>query len=199
MNNTARAAILAVVVTGCAAQEPKPTQTLAETFQPGELHPDAPPETAALGQLVGVWDVEQQVRNQDGSWNEPTRAEWRWFYILDGQAIQDDWIKPPVADGPSAERTFGTNIRIYDPETDQWNMAWIDSNNRTLARFTAKNIDDTVVMTGVNPVGRRVQNTFYAIKTDAFEWVQEWTFDDGDSWVPVSRLRASRRPPLSDR
>ncbi len=159
----------------------------------GTLNPDAPPETASLGRLVGVWDVEQETRNRDGSWSEASRAEWRWYYILDGHAIQDDWIKPPSTEPDATRRSFGTNIRIYNPEEERWEMSWIDSNNRKTATYTAIIEGDTVIMSGRNASGREIRNTFFNISENSFEWVQQWTFDEGESWVPVSRIRASRR------
>ena len=169
------------------------TASFTPDFDPGELNPDAPPETAILGQLAGIWDVEQEVRNQDGSWRATGTAEWRWYFILDGHAIQDDWIKPAAAESGDAKPSFGTNLRIYNADTASWEMAWIDSNNRNLASFTAVNVDDTVVMTGQNPTGRQVRNTFFDMEAETFEWVQEWTFDEGSTWVPVARIHARRR------
>ena len=60
-------------------------------FKAGRLHPQAPPETAHMGQLAGVWQATQTARNRDGSWSDKqTKADWIWYYILDGHAIQDD-------------------------------------------------------------------------------------------------------------
>jgi hypothetical protein len=61
----------------------------------GALHPDAPPETVQFGRLVGVWQARQVSRTSDGSWSDDiTTADWIWRYILDGHAIQDEWIVP---------------------------------------------------------------------------------------------------------
>ncbi len=96
-------------------------------------------------------------RNPDGTWSdEKTHALWRWYFILDGHAIQDDWIK--LEEGNRA--VVGTNIRIFNPEEEQWQMAWIDTTNRRLATFTAVSEGDTIVMTGHNAQGRMVRNTF---------------------------------------
>ena len=160
-------------------------------------HPDAPPEMAILGQLAGVWDVEQETRKPDGSWSDSGTAEWHWYYALDGHAIQDDWIKPPLHEDAES-RSFGTNLRIYDPKAGEWAMTWIDTTARKTLTFTAKNVGDTVVMSGANAGGRPVRNTFSDITERTFEWVQEWTFDDGATWVPVVRIHATRRDPAAD-
>jgi len=182
-------AVLVAVLGIASAQTPESSKA----FVPGELNPNAPSETELLGQLTGIWDIEQEIRNRDGSWGETRRAEWHWYYVLDGHAIQDDWIQPPLSAGDVENRNFGTNLRIYDTETQTWDMAWIDSTNRGLSSFTATNEDGTVVMVGENPSGRPVRNRFFDMTRDTFEWVQEWTFDDGATWVPVTQIHATRR------
>ncbi len=172
--------------------------TQHNSFQAGALHAEAPPETALLGQLVGVWEAEQTFRNRDGSWSEKkTHAEWRWYYILDGHAIQDDWIKPPMSDTLSeTQRVFGTNIRIYNAGSHQWEMAWIDTNKRRTATFTAVNLEGRVIMTGQNAAGHPIRNTFYDMTETSFKWEQEWTRDGGTTWFPVARISCTRKVPV---
>jgi hypothetical protein len=149
-----------------------------------------------LGRLIGLWDVSMVSRNRDGSWPDETLHRlWRWYPILNGQAIQDDWIRlDPATDGSShpSVRVTGTNIRIFNPETGEWSMAWIDTLSRKLATFTATNVEDTVVMTGRNNQGRLVRITFSNITAEAFEWTQDWTSDDGETWFPVARMQCRR-------
>ena len=113
-------------------------------FDIGKLSPEAPAETKLMGQLAGVWDAEQTIVAKDGSWNgKKTKAIWRWYYILDGQAVQDDWIS---IDSLNRQKAVGTNIRIYNPDEKLWYMAWIDKTHRRLATFTAINDSGNVIM-----------------------------------------------------
>ncbi len=154
------------------------------------------PETREFSKLVGEWDASIVRRNRDGSWpDEPTRALWRWYLILDGSAIQDDWISLTDA-GPGEEpiqRFEGTNIRIYHPEEALWHMAWIDRTNRKLATFTATDENGTVTMTGQNAQGRLVRITFSDITETTFNWQQEWTTDGGTNWFAVATMNCTRR------
>ena len=155
-----------------------------------KLNPNAPPETAILGQLVGTWDIDQSIINKDGTWGGRKRhAIWKWYYILDGQAIQDDWI---LIDSLNNKHVAGTNIRIYNPKEKQWHMAWIDKTVRRLATFTATNDSGTVVMNGHNAKGQQIKNIFYNIKENEFDWRQEWTLDDGESWITVTKIHGTR-------
>ena len=160
-------------------------------FDIGKLNPEAPSETKLMGQLAGVWDAEQTIVAKDGSWNgKKTKAIWRWYYILDGQAVQDDWIS---IDSLNRQKAVGTNIRIYNPDEKLWYMAWIDKTHRRLATFTATNDGGNVIMDGINSTGRHIRNTFYQITANTFDWKQEWTFDEGKSWVEVARIHCTRR------
>lgn len=154
------------------------------------LNSDAPVETEILGQLVGIWDAEQRIMNRDGSWSKPKYSTWEWSYILEGHAIQDNWIS---IDSLNNEEVVGTNIRIFNKEENKWYMAWIDINNRRLATFTATNENGTVIMDGTNVKGRNIKNSFFNITQNEFDWKQEWTFDEGKSWVVVTKIKCKRK------
>ncbi|MCG6914063.1 hypothetical protein LJE86_09120, partial [bacterium BMS3Abin03] len=102
----------------------------------------------------------------------------------------DDWIS---IDSLNRRKAVGTNIRIYNSEDKLWYMAWIDKTHRRLATFTATNESGNIVMDGTNSNGRHIHNTFYNIKQDTFDWKQEWTFDEGKSWVEVARIHCVRK------
>lgn len=162
----------------------------------GEIHPEAPAETAQFGQLIGHWRAEQTIRNRDGSWSDKkTHAEWRWYYILEGHAIQDDWISLSKDEdsGQTAASVVGTNIRIYNPKEQQWVMAWIDKNSRRLATFTAVFENENIIMTGTDNQGRLGRNTFHNITENSFDWKKEWTSDNGETWFEVARIHCVRK------
>jgi hypothetical protein len=155
-----------------------------------KLNSDAPKETELLGQLVGTWDIDQSIINSDGTWGDrKVKAKWKWYYILDGHAIQDDWI---TFDSLNDEVVTGTNIRIYNSEEKQWYMAWIDKANRRLATFTAVNDNGKVIMDGTNAKGRHIKNTFFNISKNEFDWKQEWTLDEGKTWIVVTKIHGVR-------
>lgn len=159
-------------------------------------NPETATDTPILGTLIGLWDVLLVNRNRDGSWSDEERHHlWRWYSILDGHAIQDDWISfddDAEGDSPPPPRVTGTNIRIYNPEEKEWFMAWIDTRSRRLATFTAVNRGGAVVMTGHNAQGRLLRITFSNITGQTFEWTQEWTSDEGETWFPVAKMQCRR-------
>ncbi len=159
------------------------------------IHQDAPPETAILGQLLGTWDAYQVKMNRDGTWSSDTaHYQWNWYPILDGHGIQDDWIKIDSVNGSRVElEIVGTNIRIFNSVENRWHMNWIDKMQRKSLIFTAINHEGTVVMSGKNAKGRPTRNTFYNLTPETFDWKQEWTFDNGTSWVTVSKIHCQRK------
>lgn len=194
-------ALIMMITTGLAGQSKLNAQDHVQAVsgvksgQANQIHPDAPRETLTLARLFGIWDAFQVKRNRDGGWSaDTTHAEWHWYPILDGHAVQDDWISlGPDTGSTESRQVVGTNIRIYNAEEKQWHMAWIDKTNRRLAIFTATHDGDMIVMNGNNANGRKVRNTFFDISGLSFRWKQEWTFDQGETWVEVARIACRRK------
>lgn len=179
--------LAAFLLTAC---NNKPNRNEIKSDLKEELNPESPPETEVLGRFIGMWDVEQWFMTTEGAWSDTKRyAKWKWYYILDGHAIQDDWI---IIDSLKNEHTAGTNIRIYNPDEKQWYMAWIDKTYRRLAPFTAVNDSGKVIMDGTNARGRHIKNIFFNITDNEFDWRQEWTFDEGKTWTVVTKIHAKR-------
>ncbi len=144
--------------------------------------------------LLGTWHVEARRLQRDGkTWvSSEHPAEWRFYRILDDQAIQDDWIDPaPHIDVPKGARTFGTNIRIYNSELETWEMAWIATTARKALTFTATFAEGEIVMRALGATPAR-RNIFHNFTANHFSWRQEWTFDGGESWAPVVYMEATR-------
>ena len=143
--------------------------------------------------LLGSWLVSGRSLSPDGkTWTDnPHPALWRFYRILNGHAIQDDWTSPaPHIVDDKSTRTYGTNLRIFSTTKGHWEMTWIDSTRQVVLSFTATSTPDRIIM---NSVGRNPprRNIFDNLSPEGFSWRQEWTFDDGETWVPVSYLEAS--------
>lgn len=155
----------------------------------------APPaEEDHFAPLLGTWLVDAKSLQRDGqTWVEnPHPAEWRFYRILGGEAIQDDFISPaPHIQLDKGQRTWGTNIRIFNREKNAWEMAWIATGGREVLSFSATYLDGEIIMSarGVEPPRR---NVFHNISADRFSWRQDWSFDAGETWVPVAHLEARR-------
>ena len=152
----------------------------------------APAETVQYGQLVGNWKVRQYGLDNKGEWKEGGSADWNFYWILGGAAIQDDWIAPSLKDpAPESGRQLGTNIRIYNPKLKQWEMAWASNTGAKVDTFTAVEKDGSIVMRGIY-TGVETRITFYDINQKTFSWKMETQTKETGTWKEVYRIEAKR-------
>lgn len=104
-------------------------------------------EKSLMKGLIGNWDISDSSLTSDGSWQEGLGATWHFYPILNGHAIQDDWISPPEnKPEPPTGRQYGTNIRIFNPEKNHWEMAWMSVKGQKLDQFSAIEEGGKVIM-----------------------------------------------------
>lgn len=88
---------------------------------------------------------------------------------------------------------YGTNLRTNNPDTDAWEIVWAAQTLNGLMHIEAQQDDDgNIVMAILRPVQdppRRI--IFFAPDDEGWSWVQQWSFDDGESWTDVYRIKAT--------
>ena len=144
---------------------------------------------AQFGRYVGDWKIDDEQLAQDGSeWLPGQGARWVFECIGDGTAIQDFWM--PNSGG------YGTNLRTYNPDSDEWEIVWAAQSQKGLMHISASQNDDgNVIMNVLKPEqdpARRI--TFFVPNEDGWKWTMEWSFDGGETWTPVYRIKASPWP-----
>lgn len=147
-----------------------------------------------FGRYIGDWNIEDEGLQQDGvTWLPGNGARWLFACVGNGIAVQDFWM-PNGADG-SPPPGVGTNLRIYDPASEQWQIAWTANGSPGFSHISAKQDDDgNIVMHYVSPEPnppRRI--TFYPPDEAGWNWVLEMTFNQGESWTPVYKIKATPR------
>jgi hypothetical protein len=158
--------------------------------------PGSPPELDQYGQFVGTWTCQSYRRVRDGSWQaNDWENTWTWYWVLEGQAIQDVWETPP--DAPTGPN-LGTNLRIYDPEAGIWRMAWTTTGTRRFDFFEARQEGEEIVMIGEIPAreprpAHTARITFHEIAADSFQWRYEASLQGPDGpWSEQARLSCRR-------
>ena len=141
---------------------------------------------AQFGRYVGDWHIEDESLARDGSgWGPGKGARWEFKCIGDGTAVQDFWM--PNGGG------YGTNLRTYNPDTGLWEIVWAAQALNGLMHISAEQADDgSIVMDILKPVQdppRRI--IFFPPDEGGWSWAQQWSFDGGESWVDVYRIRAT--------
>jgi len=163
-------------------------------FAENKINPLAATETNQFATLLGAWDIKDYSLDKNGKWQQGVGADWNWYTILDGHAIQDDWIQPPVSvKVDNGKRQYGTNIRIYNPKKQQWEMAWASNGGKKIDTFVATKQGDNIVMTGLfNGFNSRI--TFFNMKINSFDWKLEYQSKiDATIWNEVYRIKGSRK------
>lgn len=153
---------------------------------------------AQFGRLLGEWDIRDESLQADGTWLVGRGASWTWRTILNGSAIQDDWIAPPLnIEVPASKRSYGTNIRIYNKEKSRWEMAWASNLGGKIDTFTATSDGERVVMRGLY-AGADTRITFFDVKPDSFSWKMEQRKDRNTPWREVYRIFGTRKSEARD-
>lgn len=135
--------------------------------------------------LIGSWEI-TALDYTDHNKKVASTGEWHFSWVLEGRAIQDVLIAPErTLREPGMSRLhnrYGTTLRIYDYETQQWNVNWfnpvVGSQNSLIARAEGKRI----VQEGTGPDGTRLRWIFDDIKPDSFHWYGEVSYNNGDIW-----------------
>lgn len=160
-----------------------------------EPAPDAPQGVKDLQVLIGDWECGSSNRQEDGTWEEtPYRHQWKWYYTLEGRAVQDYWL--PDDDSPGVP---GTNLRMFDEASGTWFIAWSTVAMNQFEDLSATWEGDEYVLTGHKPAGngrpehdRRI--TFHAIGEDHFDWKYEARGMKPDAeWSEMARLSCDRQ------
>ncbi|MCH9646642.1 MAG: hypothetical protein K0U98_00310 [Deltaproteobacteria bacterium] len=157
--------------------------SVEEELQQVVAKPSPPPETEQLAPLLGNWRCTTRALQQDGGYVEGT-ASWKFYTILDGFAIMDEWRAPK----PDGTESVGVNIRHYDTETEQWVAKWLSTANMKWATFQATYQEGEFRMTGksISPSGNAGHSrvTFFDMKKNSFKWKLDWSTDGGKTWIP---------------
>ena len=172
------------------APAPEPDAALAAFLAE---HPHGSAEMARLAPLVGDWKIVTRAKQQNGSYVDGT-ARWRFWYVLDGKVLMDEW-RAPKPDGSG--EGVGVNLRHHDPSAGHYVALWLDDSLDDWRPYTARFEGDRFVMRGksVAPSGAEgdARITFYGIEPDSFRWKLDWSVDGGETWIPeVFLIEATR-------
>jgi hypothetical protein len=142
--------------------------------------------------LLGKWEITDSSLNQQGQWQAGNGASWHFYTILNGYAVQDDWVAPALdKPEPEAGRQYGTNIRIFNPKENRWEMAWASVKGQKVDTFTAIEQDGAIIMSGQFN-GNTSRITFYDIQSNSFAWKLEMQ-QANETWLEVYRIKGKRK------
>ncbi|NNC99650.1 MAG: hypothetical protein HKN85_05670 [Gammaproteobacteria bacterium] len=181
MNNTRKLILSCVVIMFCAPAFAEQTE-----FPYGEKRPCMQDPLAEFGRYIGEWDIADSTLSPDGKqWVPGAGGKWNFVCIGNGIAIQDFWLPN---DGK-----IGTNLRTYNEQAKQWDIAWTITGMSGFAHILArKEADGNIVMHYKSPIpepARRI--TFFPPTAKGWDWKLEISSDAGENWIEVYRITAT--------
>jgi len=136
---------------------------------------------------LGNWNHQWQNKTQDGGVFE-FGAVARVYTILGGDVLLDEQV---------AEDWKGITFRTYDPDNKKWIVRWLPSNSEFNAEISAGLEHCVPVERHQQVVGEgkliQVRTSFTDITENSFEFHQDWSTDEGETWIrDVLFYRATR-------
>lgn len=145
----------------------------SKDFPFGKPNPEAPEQIKDYEAMIGECNCKSTRRNQDGTWTDPEDMTWRWKYILNGMAVQDETLK--------ADKAHSGSIRQFITDSSRWYVHWFSSKTPT-TKFPVwegnKKDNGNIVLykeqKAPNGTDGYYRLTFYDISKSGYKWIGEW-------------------------
>ncbi len=162
----------------------------------GKLNPDAPKEVADYAPLIGTCDCISTSRNQDGSWADSQNMTWKWSYIMNGTAVQDETLKE---DG-----SHSGSIRQFIADSSKWYVHYYSNRGPTtvLPAWEGGKRGDSIVLyreqQAPNGMDGYYRITFSEMKETGFKWLGEWVDRTEKIRYPTWKIDCKKRLAFSE-
>ncbi len=166
-------------------------------FEPSAEHPyglpnpEAPQQVLDFMPLIGECNCKSVSRKADQTWAEPIDMVWRFKYIMNGMAVQDETLK---ADGKHSG-----SIRQFIPDSTRWYVHYYSSGAPSVQLPVwegTKNKEGNIVLyreqKAPNGVDGFYRLSFSEMSTKGFKWVGEWVSKDETITYPTWKIDCLR-------
>ena len=144
-----------------------------EKFSFGRLNPESPEQLKDYQQLIGLYDCTSIRRTASNNWGDTVRMEWKFKYIMDGLAVQDETLKE--------NGIHSGSIRQYNPDSARWYVHYYSSSIATpKLKVWEGNLNEQGEILLYSPQKRPdgvmgfYKITFSNIREEGFNWQGEW-------------------------
>ena len=163
----------------------------SEAYPFGQPHPDAPEQIKDFHPLIGECQCKSESRNPDQSWAEPIDMIWRWKYIMNGMAVQDETLKN---DGKHSG-----SIRQFIADSSRWYVHYYSSAapSTTLGTWEGNREDNGNIVLyrdqkAPNGMDGYSRLTFYDIDETGYKWIGEWIDQSNTVSFPFWKISCTR-------
>ncbi|NER13167.1 hypothetical protein GWK08_06935 [Leptobacterium flavescens] len=135
----------------------------------GKLDLKATPQLADYNKLIGSCQCKSVRLQPDGKWSDSIALKWRWKYIMNGNAVQDEgWYGD--RDNPS----YFTSVRVYDKKNERWYVTYFSPElNFKPDTWIGRKENGNIVLEGtIKTTGGELTSllTFSDISDSGFNW-----------------------------
>ena len=163
----------------------------SNTLPYGQAHPEAPKQIKDFQALIGTSKCKSTSRKQDGSWNTSIDMIWRWKYIMNGMAVQDETLK---TDG-----IHSGSIRQFIADSSKWYVHYYSSGSKVTTIPTwegGKTENGSIVLyrdqKAPNGTEGFYRLTFYDITKNSYKWIGEWVDKTEQIIYPTWKIECNR-------
>ena len=163
----------------------------------GRIHPHAPEQLADYAPLVGESSCTSVSRAPDQTWNSEVNMIWRFKYIMNGMAIQDETLKE---DG-----SHSGSIRQFNADSSSWYVHYYSTGGvpSTLPSWSGeKNDNGNIILyrkqRAPNGLDGFFRITFFDITNESFEWLGEWVNTTETFSFPTWKISCNKMRSNSD-
>jgi len=138
----------------------------------GLPNPEAPQQIKDFEPMMGLCNCKSTTRNQDGSWADPIDMTWKFKYIMNGMAVQDETLK---IDG-----SHSGSIRQFIADSSRWYVHYYSAGKpRTiLPAWEGNKVDGKIILYREQKAPNGAEGfyrlTFYDMSKTGYKWIGEW-------------------------
>ena len=138
----------------------------------GQINPDAPDEVKDFAPMIGICDCKSVSRNPDQTWADTTNMIWKYKYVMNGTAVQDEVWRP--------DNNYAGSIRQYQADSAKWVVTYFSYPAVATAPgvWLGNKTDSEIILKkeqkAPNGTAGFSRLTFYDMNDDGFKWKGEW-------------------------
>ena len=158
----------------------------------GAPHPDMPAAFLDYAPMIGECDCKSVTRIDQNTWGDTVAMTWRFKYIMNGMAIQDETLK---ADG-----AHSGSIRQYVADSAKWFVHYYNSSkpSSTLGTWEGNmNEEGNMVLyreqAAPNGTEGFYKIIFSDISNEGFNWLGQWVSKDESFSYPTWKIFCKKR------
>jgi len=168
---------------------------ISHEFPFGKPNPNAPEQIKDFDPVIGLCNCKSQIRNQDGTWAEPVDMIWKFKYIMNGMAVQDETYK--------MDQTFAGSIRQFNKDSAAWYVHYYSAGyaSPTLSAWKGNKTENGDIILykeqkAPNGMEGFYKITFSNISKEGFNWLGEWVNTDESIIYPTWKIDCIKQKAL---